>query len=339
MVSSAPRADGIAPERSPALRLLVALPALNEERTVGDVVRRVPRDLAGVSSVEVLVVDDGSSDATAARAEEAGARVIRHSTSRGVGSAFHTALSYGIDGGADLIVSIDADGQFDPADIPALIEPVLSGKADFSTASRFIDPSLAPDMPWIKRWGNRVMSRLISRLAGQKFYDVSCGMRCYSREAALQLHLLARFTYTQEVVLNLAFKQLRIVEVPIRVRGEREFGKSRVAGNIWRYGLRTAQIIFRSYRDYHPLRFFGGIALVLMVPALGLAGFLLVHYISSGQFSPHKWAGFTAFGLVGLAVMMVHMGVIGDMQSRQRAYLEEILYRQRSETRPGRAPE
>jgi glycosyltransferase involved in cell wall biosynthesis len=258
-------------------RLLVTLPALDEERTVAEVVRGVPRQIPGVGHVEVVVVDDGSRDRTAERAREAGAEVIRHERPRGVGAAFHSGLALGIERGADLIVSIDADGQFDPADIPRLVEPVVAGRADFASASRFLDPSLAPEMPAIKRWGNRMMSRLISRLAGQRFHDVSCGMRCYSRVAALQLHLLGRFTYTQEVFLNLAFKQLRIAEVPIRVRGEREFGESRVAGNLWRYALRSAQIIFRCYRDYHPLRFFGGIALCLCVPAVGLGGFLLLH--------------------------------------------------------------
>jgi glycosyltransferase involved in cell wall biosynthesis len=333
MASSAPRAEGLPREQTGDLRLLVSIPALNEERTVGEVVRGVPRRIPGVCHLDVLVVDDGSTDRTSERAVEAGAQVIRHPISGGVGAAFHSALAYGIDHGADLIVSIDADGQFDPGDIPALVEPVISGEADFSTASRFIDPSLVPDMPWAKRWGNRVVSRLISRLAGQTFHDVSCGMRCYSRKAALQLHLLARFTYTQEVVLNLAFKQLRIVEVPLLVRGEREFGESRVASNLWRYGARIVQIIFRSYRDYHPLRFFGGIAVALMVPAVGLGGFLLWHYFLTGSLSPHKWAGFSALGLAGLAVLMLQMGVIGDMLTRHRVYLEELLSRQRSETR------
>jgi glycosyltransferase involved in cell wall biosynthesis len=312
------------------LWLLVATPALDEERTVGDVVRGVPRQIPGVRAVEVVVLDDGSVDRTAERAEQAGALVLRHASSRGVGFAFHTLLSYGIEHGADLIVSIDADGQFDPADIPALVAPVVSDDADFTSASRFLDPSLVPEMPRIKRWGNRMMSRLISSLAGQSFADVSCGMRCYSRRAAVQLHLLGRFTYTQEVFLNLAFKQLRIREVPIRVRGERQFGESRVAGNLWRYALRTAQIIFRCYRDYHPLRFFGGLALALTVPALGLGGFLLWHYVTTGSFSPHKWAGFTAGALLVLAVLALQIGVIGDMLNRHRIYLEELLYRQRS---------
>jgi len=302
---------------------------------VGDVVRGIPREIPGIGAVEVLVVDDGSGDGTARLAEAAGARVIRHPTRRGAGGAFHSALSYAIDRGVDLIVSIDADGQFDPADIPELVEPVRQGEADLATASRFMDPALIPDMPIAKLWGNRMMSRLISSLAGQRFHDVSCGMRCYSRRAALQLHLLASFTYTQEVILNLAFKGLRIVEVPVRVRGEREFGESRVAGSLWRYGLRTAQIIFRSYRDYHPLRFFGGMAVLLLLPALCLAAFLLLHYLQSGAFTPHKWAGFTALGLALLALLVLQVGVIGDMLARHRVYLEEVLVRQRGDAAPG----
>jgi hypothetical protein len=206
---------------SAGLYLLVALPALNEEKTVGQVIQQVPREIPGISVVEVLVVDDGSEDRTVEEAERAGARVIRHAATRGVGGAFQSAVAYGLDQGADLIVSLDADGQFDAADIPALIAPVVAGQADFATASRFKDPALTPRMTWSKLWGNRFMSRLISRLTGQKFYDVSCGMRCYHRRAALQLYLLARFTYTQEVFLNLASRQVRMVEVPIRVRGER----------------------------------------------------------------------------------------------------------------------
>ncbi|MGH0029448.1 MAG: glycosyltransferase family 2 protein [Myxococcota bacterium] len=311
------------------VRLLVTLPALDEERTVADVVRGVPRSIAGVDRVDVLVVDDGSADATSERAREAGAEVLRHDATRGVGAAFHSGLAHGIESGADLIVSIDADGQFDPVDIPKLVAPVLEGRADFVSASRFADPSLAPDMPAAKRWGNRMMSRLISRLAGRTFHDVSCGMRCYSRRAALQLHLLGRFTYTQEVFLNLSFKQLRIVEVPLAVRGERQFGESRVAGSLWRYALRSAQIIFRCYRDYHPLRFFGGLALLFAVPALALGLFLVAHYAATGGFSPHKWAGFTAAGLLGIALLALHMGVMGDMLNRHRIYLEELLYRER----------
>jgi len=243
MVHPAERAPGGASAPTAGLGLLVVIPALNEERTVAEVIRGIPQDLAGVASVEVLVVDDGSTDRTAEEAAAAGALVIRHPTPRGVGASFASSLRYAIDRGADLVVSIDADGQFDPADIRALIRPVVADEADFATASRFADPALVPRMPALKLWGNRAMARLVSRLAGQSFHDVSCGMRCYGRRALLSLNPMGRFTYTQEVFLNLAFKQLRIVEVPVAVRGEREFGESRVAGNLWTYAFKTSGII------------------------------------------------------------------------------------------------
>ena len=134
MASIANPPGAAAPQPASGLALLVMIPALDEERTVGDVIRGIPRDLPGIDRVDVVVVDDGSGDGTGAAAEAAGAVVIRHETSRGVGAAFGTALRYAIERGADLIVSLDADGQFDPADIPALIEPVLAGRADFTSA-------------------------------------------------------------------------------------------------------------------------------------------------------------------------------------------------------------
>ncbi len=331
MATSAQRAPGTDLAGAAGASVLVALPALDEERTVADVIRGIPRSMPGVGSVEVLVVDDGSRDRTAEEAAAAGARVIRHATRRGVGAAFGTALRYAVECGADLLVSIDADGQFDPADIPALMAPVLAGEADFTTASRFKDPGMVPAMPTAKLWGNRMMARLISRLTGETFTDVSCGMRCYSRRAALTLNPMGRFTYTQEVFLNLAFKHLRIAEVAVTVRGERQHGSSRVAGNLWRYAFNTAGIIFRCYRDYRPLRFFGALAAGFLLPAVALGAFLLAHYFQTGGFSPHKWAGFTAAALAGLGVLVLFMGLIGDMLARHRVYLEELLYHQREE--------
>ena len=311
------------------MHLFVALPALNEEKTIATVIAGIPRDIAGVTRLSVVVVNDGSIDGTARLSAEAGATVLSHSTPQGVGAAFHTALRYVIEQRGDLLVTLDADGQFNPADIPALARPVISGEADFSTASRFKDAALVPEMPGIKLWGNRMMSRLVSRLTGGEYFDVSCGMRCYSRKAMLHLNLLGSFTYTQEVFLNLAFKKLRIAEIPTKVRGQREFGKSRVASNLLKYAVNTSRIIFRAYRDYRPMKFFGTIAVYLLVPAVLLELFFVGHYLYAGAFSPHIWAGFTGAGLLGLAVISLHIGLIGDMLNRHRVYLEEVLYRQR----------
>ena len=330
-----PIAGQVPPPRGD-LHLVVSLPALNEQATVGRVIAAIPTKIPGVSTIHVVVVDDGSTDRTARVAMEAGATVLHHERPGGVGRAFHTALAHALESGADVLVTIDADGQFNPADIPSLLRPVAGGEADFATASRFKDPALAPSMPWLKRWGNRQMSRLVSHLTGRRFHDVSCGMRCYNRCAMLNLNLFGRFTYTQEVFLNLAFKEMRIVEVPLAVRGQRAHGRSRVAANLWTYALNTSRILFRAYRDYHPMRFFGALAACLMLPATGLGVFLLAHYLETGAFTPHKWAGFTGAALFALGLMLLQMGMIGDMLNRHRVYLEELLYRHRRQAPPAR---
>jgi len=325
-------APGVVARRAPLL--LVSMPALNEVRTVAAVIAGVPQSIPGVGRIEVVVIDDGSTDGTADAARRAGAHVIRHTRTRGVGAAFQSALAYAVRRGADLLVSVDSDGQFDPGDIPKLIRPVLDGQAEAATASRFKDPALAPQMPVVKRWGNAAMSWLISRLTGETYSDVSCGFRCYNRQAALNLHLLGHFTYTQEVFLNLHFKHMRIVEVPLAVRGVREHGKSRVASNLFRYALRTSRIIFRSYRDYCPLQFFGALSLMMATPAVLLWIFLLIHYVTTGGFTPHKWAGFTGAALFTFGLVLGLLGVVGDMLNRQRAYLEELLYYMRAREAP-----
>ena len=236
--------------------LIVAMPALNEEATISDVIDRIPMSIRDIDQIQIVVIDDGSSDATAELATSHGAKVLRHSSQRGVGAAFQTAVRYAVEHQATYLATLDSDGQFSPEDLPKLLRPVVDGEAEFATASRFKDPDLVPEMPEIKKWGNRKIAQLISRLTGQKFFDVSCGMRCYDRKALLSLNLVGEFTYTQEVFLNLAFKKMRIVEVPIKVRGEREFGKSRVASSVTRYAINSSRIIWRAYRDYRPLNFF-----------------------------------------------------------------------------------
>ena len=314
-------------------RLLVSLPALDEAATIADVVAGTLGTPLGDLQVEVLVVDDGSRDDTARLAAEAGAQVIRHDSSRGVGAAFQTALARARELSVDYLVTLDADGQFDPAEIPKVLEPVVRGEVDCATGSRFADASLEPEMPAAKRWGNRQVARIVSGITGRHFDDVSCGMRCYGREAILRLNVVGKFTYTHEVLLDLCFKGLRVAEVPIRVRGEREHGESRVAGSLLRYAINTTRIVVGCYRDYNPLRFFGFLALALLAPALLLELFFLGHYLATGSFSPHKWAGFSGAALGVLSLLMVFMGMIGDMLNRHRLYLEELLYQQRVEHR------
>jgi len=306
--------------------LVVILPALNEEKTVASVVSAIPRDIPGFDRVEAMVIDDGSTDGTVEAARAAGAHVVSHGGRRGVGVAFATGIDAALRRGADLIVNMDADGQFDPADIPALLEPILSGEADFATCTRFGKKEFEPDMPRIKRWGNAMMCRIINWIIwGQKFTDVSCGFRAYTRETALKLNLFGEFTYTQESFIHLASKDVRMVEVPLRVRGVREHGKSRVASNLWRYGVNAMLIILRSMRDVRPLKFFGLIAAWLLALGVSCGAFVVVWWAFTGHTSPFRSVliGSATFLLLGFLVGV--LALLADMMGRLRRTVDQVL--------------
>lgn len=309
-----------------ALRLLVMMPALNEAATLASVIARIPKSFPGIAEIRVLVVDDGSTDDTVAIARAAGARVISHGRNLGVGIALQTGLAEALRLGVDVAVNIDSDGQFAPEDIAMIVVPVVEGRADFVTASRFLDPALVPDMPGVKKLGNWGMARIISGLIGQRFEDVSCGFRCYGREALLRLVLLGRFTYTQESFLVLSQKGLRMLEMPMKVRGVREFGKSRIASNLFNYAWRTLGIIFGFIRDYSPAILFNNLTGALTLGSVGFGGFFVWHRLASGAFTPHIWAGFVAAFLFGLAILVFSLGQVAQMVARLRSVQEQQLY-------------
>lgn len=320
------------PPQSTHNKLVIIIPALNEEKTISAVIRAIPKTISGISAVDTIVVDDGSHDRTATLASEAGAVVVSHATNLGVGAAFHSGIEAALSAGADIIVNMDADGQFNPADIPALLEPILSGRAQFVTATRFAKAEFVPTMPGIKLWGNRMMTRLINFVTGRTFTDVSCGFRAYTREAALRLTLFGHFTYTQESLIDLAFKKVPMAEVPLKIRGVREHGQSRVASNLWRYALKSATIIFRAARDYQPFQFFGipGVGIF----ALGVAGgiFLLGHYLQTGQTAPFRSLVIVSGIFLILGIIMLALSLLADMLHRNRMLIEQQLYLARKST-------
>lgn len=310
------------------MHLVVVLPALNEERTVGAVIRAVPRVLAGIDRVTVAVVDDGSTDATVERARAAGAVVVSHPRNMGVGAAFGTGVDTALRLGADVMVNMDADGQFNPRDIAKLVAPVVEGRAGFVSCTRFGDPRFEPKMPRLKRRGNGWMTALINAIVRPtpRFTDVSCGFRAYSRETLLRMNLFGRFTYTQETFIDLAAKRIPMAEVPLRVRGVRKYGESRVARNLWRYALQTSAIILRAVRDHRPLAFFGGIGGATAATGLAQLGFVGLHWLATGATSPFRSLIVTGGVTLLVGFMLLVLALLADMQGRQRAMLEQMLY-------------
>lgn len=314
-------------------KLLISIPCLNEGESIRRVVGNLPKSLEGIDQIQVLVIDDGSTDNTVSEGQAAGAHVISHGFNRGLGVAFQTTIEYALDQAFDCLVTIDGDGQFDAADISKLLKPLQNQTADFVTASRFIDKDFYPQgIPPAKFWGNQAMSWLISKLTGKKFLDVSCGFRAYSKKSLMHLNLQGKFTYTQEVFLDLCFKGMRITEIPVHVKYMKA-RKSRMASSLVKYGFNTSKIIFRTYRDFYPLKFFWSLSLLFLLIGLGFSAITLKHYFDTGYFVGQLWAGVIGSFYIFLSVAFWVLGLVVDMLERLRLNQEKILYYLKKKTK------
>jgi len=310
-------------------KLIVIIPAYNEENTIAEVITRMP-DLRKLK-IELfpVVIDDGSSDQTAEIARKYGATVISHGTNQGVGKSFHDGLEYALDQNADILVNIDADLQYAPEDISLLIKPILENRADFVTADRFTHTNgktLRPaDMPRLKFWGNQQMTALVNWLAGTNLGDVSSGFRAINRETILNLNLSGKYTYTHETIIDLGFKQLRLVSIPIMVKYYPE-RKSRVAGNLIQYTNRALRIIFKAFRDYRPFYFFGLLAALPLIIGTCSLIFMIIFFFKTGDFYPYKFIGFAGIYLFSLGLILIIIGFLADILVGIRLTGEKQLY-------------
>ena len=270
------------------------------------------------------MVNDGSTDNTAEESVRAGATIINHKYNKGVGIAFQTALNYALKVNADILVSIDADGQFDVNQIEEMVMPILNNQADFAIGNRFSTGK--PDkMPKIKFWGNKQISRIVSFVGNSKILDASCGFRAYSKDCLLSLNLHGSFTYTHETILDLVYKGFRVAQVPVKVLYF-EDRVSRIANNLFAYAFKTSSIIFKCLKDYKPLQFFMSIALFVFFVAFVLGGFAVLHWFRTGSITPYKSYGVIALSLTGMSLLLVTLALIGDMLNRIRHNQEKILY-------------
>ena len=305
------------------MKLLVYIPALNEEKNIAGVIQQIPKTIAGIDTVECLVVDDGSTDRTVEISRKSGAQVVSHGHNQGVGMAFQSAVQYAWDNEYDILVGIDADGQFDPAEIPDIIRPLLANQADMVIGNRFTQ-GRPQYMPPIKYRGNKMVASLVSSISDQKFQDVSCGFRSYNREALLRLNVFEKFTYTHESILSLVYQGLRVMELPISIRYYPE-RKSRVAGSISNYASKTSRIILRVLLDYRPLRVFGTLGSFFFILGMVFEIFLFIFYILNGSFTPYKSAGFIGLGFIIFGMLVFLIALIAEMLNRLRLNQDRLM--------------
>lgn len=305
---------------------LLFIPAKDEAKTIKSVITACREELQKLfTDVSVLVVNDGSTDTTQQCAKEAGACVITHKTNQGLGKAFQRAVSYAVETKVDFMLTIDADEQFTAKDIPLFFEKQEEEQADMVTGSRFLPSSSLTGIPKVKRVGNHCMTLLVNTLLKSSYTDVSCGYRLYTREALLHLTLSGDFTYTQEVFLNLGYKQKCIAEVPITVQYFKT-RTSRIAHSLWKYAKRTSAIILKSVVRYQPLRLFGWLSVALGILGAGLLVPLTIRFFLLHQFSPYKFLAITGGTFLILSFISLVLGLILHTMSLTLLQTEHVLY-------------
>ena len=298
------------------MKLVVVIPAYNEESNIEKAVLSIPRKINGIDKVEVLVVDDGSTDKTADMALNGGAnKVVSHRRNIGVGAAFMTGIRNAILMNADIVVTIDADSQFDSKQIPELIVPILNHQLDVVIGSRFYS-GVPKNIPGIKLLGNKIFSKIVSLLTGQKFSDTQTGFRAYSKEALLNVSVVNDFTYTQEVLIDLKFKGLQIGEVPVSVFYD-DKRKSRVVKNIFGYSIRALSIIIRTLTYHRPILLFGLLGVILCCGGI-IAKLLTISnlvFVSAGL----------STGFIILGVVSFMMGIFANVVFKRQAFAEKDI--------------
>jgi glycosyltransferase involved in cell wall biosynthesis len=292
------------------MKLVIQVPCLNEEETLPRVLGELPRELPGFDRVEWLVIDDGSRDRTVAVAKEAGAdHIVRLSSNKGLATAFQAGLDAALKLGADVVVNTDADHQY-PASVV--------GDRQVQTIEHF-----SPAKKLLQRLGSWV----VRRASGTKVPDTTSGFRAYNREAALQLIVVSRYTYTLESLIQAGKMQVAIEDVPIATnRTERE---SRLFTSTSSYVRRNAAAIFRAYVLYEPLRVFTILAIVFGVLALGAWMPFLSDWILHGDRSGHIQSLILGAVLFLAAVQLFALGIIGDALAGQRAIAQRVFERVR----------
>ena len=309
------------------MKLAVTIPAYNEEGTIGEVIRRIPKKK--LKECVIIVIDDGSKDKTSEEAELAGADLVyRFKENRGLAYAFKKGIDLALNSGANLIVNIDGDGQYDPEEIPLLVQPIVDGEGDIVLGSRF--EGWIEQMPWRKRIGNIFATKVTSALSGIKISDAQTGFRALSREAASSLNIISGYTYTQEMIIQAANKDLKIVEVPCNFRKRRE-GSSRLITGMFGYARKAGLTIIRTYRDYKPLRtfmFIGGIIFFIGI-LMGLR--VLYHFFLTGAVTPYLPSALLSGVLLIIGFQVMILGLIAEMVGNNRRLMEQILYKFRKE--------
>ena len=316
------------------MKLIVQIPCFNEEATLPETVRDVPRQIDGIDEVEILVIDDGSTDRTVEVARELGVdHIVRNKNNKGLARTFRNGLDACLRLGADIVVNTDGDNQYAGADIPKLIRPILEGKADVVVGDR--KTNQVQHFSPLKRLLQRLGSRAVRGLSGVDIPDAVSGFRAISREAALKINIVSPFSYTTEMLIQVGKKHMAVTSVPVRTN--RKTRESRLFRSIPVFIARQLTTIVRMYAMYQPLRVFFAIgSIFLLVGAIPIVRFLV--FWAMGEGDGHIQSLILGGAMVVMGMIAFLAGILADLINFNRQLIEFTLERVRILELEGHAP-
>ncbi len=307
------------------MKLIIQIPCFNEEQTLPLTLADLPREVAGFDVVEWLVIDDGSTDRTIEVARANGVdHIVRLTNNKGLAAGFQAGLDAALKLGADVVVNTDADNQYDGRDIPKLVGPILAGNADMVVGDRQVE-TIAHFSP-LKKALQRLGSWVVRQASSTNVPDTTSGFRAYNREAALQMQVVSRFTYTLETIIQAGKLLVAVDHVPIRTNPKTR--ESRLFPSMGAYVRRNGISIFRIYAQYEPLKVFWGGAVVMGLFAVAVWARFIVAWIG-GQGAGHVQSLILGAVLFIGAMLLFALGVIGDLLAAQRTLSQRTFERVR----------
>jgi len=305
------------------MKLIIQIPCYNEETTLPLTLADLPREIKGIDSIEILVIDDGSTDKTVKVAREHGVNyVVSFPQNKGLAKVFNAGIDACLKLGADIIVNTDADNQYCGEDIEKLIRPILNGDAEIVIGDR--NTGNIEHFSWIKKKLQRIGSWVVRHLSDTDIPDATSGFRAFSREAALQMNVVTRFTYTLETIIQAGKKNLVVSHVPIRTN--EKLRESKLFSSNWQYIKRSISTIVRIYTMYEPFKMFsyigGGFFLAGFI--IGLR-FLYYYLFVSGTGHIQSLILAAVLLIVGFQIFVI--GLLADIIGSNRQLIENILYR------------
>ena len=307
------------------MKLIIQIPCFNEERTLPLTLADLPREVAGFERVEWLVIDDGSSDRTIEVAREHGVdHIVKLTNNKGLAAGFQAGLDAALKLGADVIVNTDADNQYDGRDIPKLVAPIVAGAADMVVGDRQVE-QIEHFSP-LKKSLQKLGSWVVRQASSTSVPDTTSGFRAYNREAALQMQVVSRFTYTLETIIQAGKLLVATDHVPVRTNPTTR--ESRLFPSMGAYVRRNAISIFRIYAQYEPLKVFWGGAVLMGLLALAVWARFIVAWIG-GQGAGHVQSLILGAVLFIGAMLLGALGVIGDLLAAQRTLSQRTFERVR----------